>query len=343
MLPYRPMSSSDRSVGAVLVAGGAGFIGSHLVDHLIDDGRTVVVVDDLSTGRSLNLAGRANAPGFTFVECDVAGHDFIERLDAASGRLRFDAVLHLASPASPPAYLARPIETLDTGSLGTRNLLDVAVRDGARFLLASTSEVYGDPLEHPQREDYWGNVNPVGPRSCYDEAKRFAEALTSAYARVHGLEVRIARIFNTYGPRMDEADGRVVTNFVRQAFDGVPLTIYGEGSQTRSFCYVDDQVSGLLALLDGDEQGPVNLGNPHEVTVEELAELVIELTGTRSSVELRPLPDDDPKLRRPDISVATERLGWTPQVGLRDGLTRTIEEFGRVWRPAVSFDGPVSS
>ncbi|MEY2958008.1 MAG: hypothetical protein RLZZ01_576 [Actinomycetota bacterium] len=337
------MSSSDRSVGAVLVAGGAGFIGSHLVDRLIDDGRTVVVVDDLSTGRSVNLAGRANAPGFTFVECDVARHDFIERLDAASGRLRFDAVLHLASPASPPAYLARPIETLDTGSLGTRNLLDVAVRDGARFLLASTSEVYGDPLEHPQREDYWGNVNPVGPRSCYDEAKRFAEALTSAYARVHGLEVRIARIFNTYGPRMDEADGRVVTNFVRQAFDGVPLTIYGEGSQTRSFCYVDDQVSGLLALLDGDEQGPVNLGNPHEVTVEELAELVIELTGTRSSVELRPLPDDDPKLRRPDISVATERLGWTPQVGLRDGLTRTIEEFRRVWRPAVSFDGPVSS
>ncbi|MFZ8997798.1 MAG: UDP-glucuronic acid decarboxylase family protein [Ilumatobacteraceae bacterium] len=337
------MSSSERSFGAVLVAGGAGFIGSHLVDRLISLGRTVVVVDDLSTGRPENLADCEGVERFRFVECDVARADFAERLAAASGGERFSAVLHLASPASPPAYLARPIETLDTGSAGTRNLLEVALRDRARFLLASTSEVYGDPLEHPQREEYWGNVNPIGPRSCYDEAKRFAEALTSAYSRVHGLEIRIARIFNTYGPRMREDDGRVVTNFVRQALDGAALTVYGEGTQTRSFCYVDDQVDGLLALLDGDEPGPVNLGNPYEVTVDELARLVIELTGSASTVETLPLPDDDPRLRRPDISLATQRLGWAPSVGLRAGLSRTIDDFRRAWRPTGSPGGPAAS
>ena len=314
----------------MLAAGGAGFIGSHLVDRLLDRGDLVVCVDDLSTGRRSNIEHLAGHAGFRFVEADVVAPGLVEWLApelAAFGRDRFDAVVHLASPASPPAYLARPIETLEVGSTGTRQLLDVAVGDGARFLLASTSEVYGDPLEHPQTEGYHGNVNPIGPRSCYDEAKRFAEAMTAAYARVHGVETRIVRIFNTYGPRMRPDDGRVVTNFIHQALAGEPLTIYGDGSQTRSFCYVDDEVAGLLALLDGAEPGPINIGNPHEVTVREFADLVVELTGSTSSIEHRELPDDDPKIRRPDITLARSRLAWEPTVELADGLRRTIDAF----------------
>lgn len=332
LLSCRPVTQTpagDRGA-IVLVAGGAGFIGSHLVDRLLARGDRVVCVDDLSTGRRSNLAHVPGDAAFVFVEHDVAAPGLAERLAGAVtalGATRFGAVLHLASPASPPAYLARPIETLTAGSAGTHQLLDLAVRDHARFLLASTSEVYGDPLVHPQTETYHGNVNPIGPRSCYDEAKRYAEALTTAFARVHGLETRIARIFNTYGPRMRADDGRVVTNFVHQALAGEPITIYGDGSQTRSFCHVDDEVTGLLALLDGDEPGPVNIGNPHEVTVRELAELVIELTGSASVLEQRELPDDDPRIRRPDISLARERLGWEPRVGLVDGLRMTIDAF----------------
>jgi dTDP-glucose 4,6-dehydratase len=325
-------SADDRQSSLVLVAGGAGFIGSHLVDRMLERGDLVVCVDDLSTGRRSNLAQHDDHPCFRFVEADVTRPDLADRLTpelAVFGRDRFDAVVHLASPASPPAYLARPIETLEVGSTGTRRLLDVAVRDRARFLLASTSEVYGDPLVHPQREDYLGNVNPIGPRSCYDEAKRYAEAITVAFARVHGVDTRIARIFNTYGPRMRPDDGRVVTNFIHQALAGAPLTIYGDGSQTRSFCHVDDEVAGLLALLDGDEPGPVNIGNPHEVTVREFAERIIELTGSTSTIEHHELPDDDPKVRRPDITLARERLGWEPRIDLTTGLRDTIDAFRR--------------
>ena len=236
-------------------------------------------------------------------------------------------VLNLASPASPPEYLRRPIDTLDVGSIGTRRLLDLSVEHRARFFLASTSEVYGDPLVHPQPESYWGNVNPIGERSVYDEAKRFAEALTMAYHRHHGLDVRIARIFNTYGPRMQADDGRVVTNFVNQALGGDPITIYGDGSQTRSFCYVDDEVGGLLAVLNGPLTGPVNVGNPDEFTMFEFAELVIDLTGSSSTVEFHELPSDDPKCRQPDIHLASEMLGWQPTISIREGLERTIEWF----------------
>jgi dTDP-glucose 4,6-dehydratase len=307
----------------VLVAGGAGFIGSHMVDRLLERGDDVVCVDDLSTG-AREHADRPDDAGFAFVERDVTVPGLAEALASVG---RFDAVVHLASPASPPAYLARPIETLDVGSTGTRALLELARRDGARFFLASTSEVYGDPLVHPQSEDYFGNVNPIGARSVYDEAKRFAEALTMAYARTHGVDVRIARIFNTYGPRMQPDDGRVVTNFIHQAIAGEPITVYGDGGQTRSFCYVDDEVAGLVALLDSDVVGPVNVGNPHEVTIGEFAALVIELCGSSSAVEHRPLPDDDPRLRQPDISRARELLGWEPTVSLRDGLGRTIAAY----------------
>jgi dTDP-glucose 4,6-dehydratase len=305
----------------VLLAGGAGFIGSHLTDRLIDRGDTVVCVDDLSTGSRDNITVHAHDDRYWFLDRDICAPGLAE----AIGSDHFDVVMNLASPASPPAYLARPIATLDTGSVGTRALLEIARRDRARFFMASTSEVYGDPLEHPQVESYWGNVNPVGERSVYDEAKRFAEALTSAFAREYGLEVRIARIFNTYGPRMQFDDGRVVTNLVHQALTGEPLTLYGDGKQTRSFCYVDDEVTGLLALLDSDIDRPVNIGNPHEVTMRELADLVLDLTGSSSSIEYRPLPTDDPRVRRPDITLARERLGWEPRIDLRDGLARTIE------------------
>ena len=299
----------------VLVAGGAGFIGSHLCEALLARGDRVVAVDNLLTGRRANVAHLANHDGFRFVHQDVC-----EPFDAGEP---LDAVMDLASPASPVDFRTLALEILAVGSTGTRNQLELARTHGARFLLASTSEVYGEPLVHPQPETYWGNVNPIGPRSCYDEAKRFSEALTMAYARTHGVDVRIVRIFNTYGPRMRPDDGRVVTNFLVQALTGRPLTIYGEGTQTRSFCYVDDEVRGLLALLDGPVTGPVNVGNPVEFTMLELAQLVLEVTESSSSLAFEPLPQDDPTQRRPDITIASEQLGWTPTVGLRDGLTRT--------------------
>ncbi len=307
-------------MGCVLLAGGAGFIGSHFADRLLDRGDRVVCVDDLSTGTRDHVDLHRGNDSYRFVEGSVTDPG----LAAAMADERFDRVVNLASPASPPAYLARPIETLDTGSIGTRALLEIARHDGARFFQASTSEVYGDPLENPQTESYWGNVNPIGERSVYDEAKRFAEALTMAYARTYGVDVRIARIFNTYGPRMQADDGRVVTNLINQALANQPLTLYGHGSQTRSFCYVDDEVTGLLALLDGDVVGPVNIGNPNEVTVSELAELVLELTGSSSVIEYRQLPSDDPQVRCPDIELARRKLGWEPSVSLREGLARTI-------------------
>lgn len=310
----------------LLIAGGAGFIGSHLIDRLIERGDSVVCVDNLSTGTSAHTGLHEGDPRYCFVEadvCDVGLHDLVR---AASAE-RFDAVFHLASPASPPAYLERPIETLDAGSIGTRRLLEIARTDSARFVLASTSEVYGDPLVHPQDESYNGNVDPVAPRSVYDEAKRFAEALTMAYARTHGVDIGIARIFNTYGPRMRADDGRVVTNFVYQALAGEPLTIFSDGSQTRSFCYVDDEVAGLMALLDSPEVGPINIGNPHEVSIREFAELVLELTGSSSTIEFRSAPIGDPLVRQPDITLAKKVLGWQPTVSLDEGLRRTIDDY----------------
>lgn len=299
------------------MTGGAGFLGSHLCEALLDRGDTVVAVDNLSTGEVANVAHLRDRPGFELVVADVCGGVPV------AGAV--DAVAHLASPASPPEYLRLAVETLDVGSRGTAAALDLAGRHGARLLLASTSEVYGDPLVHPQPESYWGHVNPVGPRSVYDEAKRFAEALVMAHVRHRGADAAIVRIFNTYGPRLRPSDGRVVSNFVAQAIAGEPITVYGDGSHTRSFCYVDDLVRGLLAVLDADEVGPVNLGNPTELAVGELAELVVELTGSASPVTHLPLPEDDPSVRRPDISLASALLGWKPEVDLRTGLARTIE------------------
>ncbi|MFN8037075.1 MAG: UDP-glucuronic acid decarboxylase family protein [Acidimicrobiia bacterium] len=300
-----------------VVTGGAGFLGSHLCDALLDRDWDVVAVDNLLTGVETNLDAARCRSRFELLVADVS-----EGLDV-EGPL--DAVLHFASAASPPEYLAHPIETMLVGSLGTHHALELARRTGARFLLASTSEIYGDPLVHPQPEDYWGNVNSIGPRSVYDEAKRFAEALTMAYHRTHAVDTGIVRIFNTYGPRLQPADGRVVSNFLVQAMRGEPLSIYGDGTQTRSFCFVDDEVRGILALLDSGESEPVNIGNPDEFTVGELASIVLELTGSRSPVEHRPLPADDPVRRRPDISRAMERLGWKPEVPLREGLALTHE------------------
>ncbi|MEP6661042.1 MAG: UDP-glucuronic acid decarboxylase family protein [Acidimicrobiales bacterium] len=303
----------------VVVAGGAGFIGSHMCDALIGRGDEVVAVDNLVTGQRSNLAHVEGRKDFTFFE-----HDVTEPFDLGGD---VDAVMDLASPASPDDFLRLPLEILAVGSTGTRNLLELAREKQARFFLASTSEVYGDPLVHPQPEGYWGNVNPIGPRSCYDEAKRFSEALTVAYQRVHGVEIRIARIFNTYGPRMRPDDGRVVTNFIVQALAGRPLTLYGSGNQTRSFCFVDDEVRGLLALLDAEIAEPVNVGNTDEFTMRELAELVIELTGSSSPIVTVAMPTEregDPAQRRPDITLATTVLGWKPDIGLRDGLARTI-------------------
>ena len=303
----------------VLITGAAGFLGSHLSDRFLADGHDVVGVDNLITGDTVNVAHLERESRFSLVRQDVS------RGLSVDGRL--DGVLHFASPASPIDYLEHPIATLDVGSLGTRNALELARAHGARFFMASTSEVYGDPLEHPQRETYWGNVNPVGPRSVYDEAKRFSEALTMAYHREHRLDTRIVRIFNTYGPRMRPRDGRVVSNFIVQALAGEPLTIYGQGTQSRSFCYVSDEVEGIYRLfMDGDAE-PTNVGNPDEFTVRELAALVLELTGSKSKLVFRPLPTDDPKVRRPDITRAREQLGWSPRVPLREGLARTIEWF----------------
>jgi len=306
-------------VARVVVTGGAGFLGSHLTDLLLARGDEVVCIDNLVTGSTANVEHLFGRPGYTFVEHDVS------RFVWVPGPV--DAVMHLASPASPVDYLEMPIQTLKVGSLGTHNCLGLAKAKGARFFLASTSEVYGDPLVHPQPESYWGNVNPVGPRGVYDEAKRFAEAMTLAYHRHHGLEVRIVRIFNTYGTRMRARDGRVVSNFLVQALKGEPLTVYGDGSQTRSFCYVEDEVRGFLALLDGDHTGPINIGNPGEFTMLELADVVKEVTGSDSPIVYEPLPVDDPTQRRPDITLAQTLLGWEPSIELREGLERTAEYF----------------
>ncbi|HEX3387680.1 MAG TPA: UDP-glucuronic acid decarboxylase family protein [Streptosporangiaceae bacterium] len=303
----------------VVVTGGAGFLGSHLCDAIMARGDSAVCVDNLATGRPDNVAHLMGQPGFAFVEADVSS-----ALDVPGP---VDAVAHLASPASPPDYLRLPLETLAVGSHGTENALRLAQRHGARFVLASTSEVYGDPAVHPQTEDYWGNVNPVGPRSVYDEAKRFAEALTRAYRETHGVHAGIIRIFNTYGPRMSARDGRIVTNFITQALNGDPLTIYGDGSQTRSFCYVDDLIRGIVGMLDSAESGPVNLGNPEEFTVAEFAQLVLRVTGSGSPVEYLPLPVDDPTRRCPVITRASQVLGWQPQIRVEDGVRRTVEWF----------------
>ncbi|MFF2780217.1 UDP-glucuronic acid decarboxylase family protein [Streptomyces sp. NPDC058052] len=304
----------------VAVTGGGGFLGSHLCEALLRRGDSVVCFDDFSTGDPENIAPLLAHPAFEFRHTDVS-----VSLEVPG---RVDAVAHLASPASPPDYLRRPLETLAVGSRGTENALDLAQRHGARFVLASTSEIYGDPLVHPQEETYWGNVNSIGPRSVYDEAKRYAEAVSAAYRRTHGVDVGIARIFNTYGPRMRPHDGRVVSSFITQALTGEPLTIYGDGGQTRSFCYVDDLVRGLVALLDSSEFGPFNLGNPVERTVSELARLVLEMTGSPSEVKHHPLPADDPVRRRPDITRAREVLGWEPEIDITEGLRRTVAHFG---------------
>ena len=300
-----------------MVAGGAGFIGSHVCDRLIERGDDVIAIDNFVTGARSNVAHLAREERFQLVE-----HDVCEPLEL-DGDVHY--VLDLASPASPKDFAVLPLEILAVGSAGTRSLLELARLKGARFLITSTSEVYGEPLLHPQPESYWGNVNPIGPRSCYDESKRFAEALTMAYHRHAGVDVRIVRVFNTYGPRMKPGDGRVVSNFLVQALSGAPITIYGDGSQTRSFCYVADEVAGILAVLDGPLTGPVNVGNPNEFTVRELAELVVELTGTGSSIVREPLPVDDPTRRRPDTTLAREQLGWEPKIELREGLARTAE------------------
>ncbi len=303
----------------VLITGAAGFLGSHLCDRFLADGHSVIGLDNLITGHPDNLAHLVAEPRFEFIKHNISTYTYIPGV--------LDGVLHFASPASPVDYLEHPIPTLKVGALGTHNALGLAKSKRSRFFLASTSEVYGDPLVHPQPETYWGNVNPVGPRGVYDEAKRFAEALTMAYRRYHGLDTRIVRIFNTYGPRMRPYDGRVVSNFIVQALTGQPLTIYGDGKQTRSFCYVSDEIDGIYRLfMEGDGE-PTNIGNPHEFTVRQLAELVIEATGSGAGIEHRPLPEDDPKVRRPDISRARKLLNWEPRVGLREGVAQTIEYF----------------
>jgi dTDP-glucose 4,6-dehydratase len=303
----------------VLVTGGAGFLGSHLCDRLLREGHEVIAMDNLSTGNERNIAHLQEERRFRFVRHNVAQYIFVD------GPL--DAVLHFASPASPIDYLELPIQTLKVGSLGTHNALGLALAKNARFLLASTSEVYGDPLVHPQPETYWGNVNPIGPRGVYDEAKRFAEAMTMAYRRSHGVETRIVRIFNTYGERMRPRDGRVVPALICQALAGEPMTVFGDGSQTRSFCYVADLIDGIYRLLQSDMGDPVNIGNPAELSVLEFAKTIKQLTGTKSEIAFRPLPVDDPKVRQPDITKARTLLGWEPKVKLEDGLRRTIDYF----------------
>ncbi len=303
----------------VLITGAAGFLGSHLSDRFLADGHEVVGMDNFVTGHPDNIAHLLGEPRFRFVQHDVSNFMYVE------GAL--DGVLHFASPASPIDYLELPIQTLKVGSLGTHKSLGLAKAKGARFLLASTSEVYGDPQVHPQPESYWGHVNPVGPRGVYDEAKRFAEALTMAYHRHHGMDTRIVRIFNTYGPRMRARDGRVVSNFVVQALKGEPLTIYGDGSQTRSFCYVSDLIEGIYQLFGSARTEPTNIGNPNEFTVMDLAQAVLRLTRSRSTLERRALPTDDPKVRQPDIGIARTVLGWEPKIMLDDGLVRTIDFF----------------
>jgi dTDP-glucose 4,6-dehydratase len=303
----------------ILVTGAAGFVGSHMCDRLLAEGHSVVAVDNFLTGSERNLTHLADHPRFRLIR-----HDITQPLSIDDP---VDAVLNMASPASPKDYLQHPIATLDVGSAGTRNMLEMARAKGACFLLTSTSECYGDPLVHPQIETYWGNVNPVGPRSCYDESKRFAEALTMAYHRTYGLPTNIARIFNTYGPRMKLDDGRVVPAFVDQALRGEPLTIFGDGSQTRRFCYVTDLVDGLYRLMRSSERYPVNLGNPYEMTIREFAERIRRITGSSSRIVSLPLPEDDPRQRRPDITKARRLLDWEPRVSLEDGLQLTVDYF----------------
>jgi UDP-glucuronate decarboxylase len=315
----------------ILVTGGAGFIGSNLCERLLAEGHEVVCLDNLYTGRKENLQGCLGNPRFEFIR-----HDVQEPI-----RLEVDQIYHLACPASPPHYQRNPIYTMKTSFLGTLNMLGLAKRLNVPILLASTSEVYGDPLVHPQVEEYWGNVNPIGIRSCYDEGKRAAETLASDYRRFHGVDARIVRIFNTYGPNMDPEDGRVVSNFIVQALQGMPITVYGDGSQTRSFCYVGDLVDGLIRAMNASElEGPVNLGNPVEFTVMELAEQVLRLTGSASELDHRPLPQDDPTRRKPDISRAESLLGWSPRIPLHEGLLKTIPYFRKAIGKSVQ---PVGS
>ena len=310
-------------MSTVVVTGGAGFLGSHLCERLVGEGWDVICFDSLLTGSADNVAELRRGPRFRFVEQDVSSG---MEVDGA-----VDWVLHFASPASPVDYLEHPIATLEVGSLGTLNALRLAHAKGAGFMVASTSEIYGDPKEHPQKESYWGNVNPIGPRSVYDEAKRFSEAATMAFNREHGVPVKIIRIFNTYGPRMQRKDGRAVPNFVDQALQGRPITIYGDGSQTRSLCYVDDLIEGIHRLLESDEPGPMNLGNPHEVTILELAKLINEAAGARSELVFEERPVDDPEMRRPDITLARSKLGWDPAVPLDEGFARTLAWARAVW------------
>ena len=309
-------------MGRVVVTGGAGFLGSHLCTRLLERGDEVVCIDNLITGSIANIEALFARPGFTFVQLDVSTFIWVPGA--------VDAVLHFASPASPADFERIPIQILKVGSLGTHNALGLAKAKDARFFLASTSEVYGDPLVHPQPEDYWGNVNPIGPRGVYDEAKRFAEAMTMAYHRHHDLDVRIVRIFNTFGPQMRPDDGRAVSNFIVQALRGEPITVFGDGSQSRSFTYVDDEVRGFLALLDGSITGPVNIGNPVEYSILQLAETVLDVTGSASPLVFEPLPVDDPTQRQPDISLARAELGWEPTIQLREGIERTTAYFRTV-------------
>ncbi|MFH9003006.1 NAD-dependent epimerase/dehydratase family protein [Streptomyces afghaniensis] len=315
---------SEDAWRRALVTGGAGFVGSHLCARLLDAGTEVVCLDNLATGSRANVADLEQRPGFRFVRGDATDPAAWQALPG-----RFDLVLHFACPASPADYLRLPLETLDVGSTGTRHALERAHTDGARLVLASTSEVYGDPLEHPQRETYWGNVNPIGPRSVYDESKRFAEALVTAHRQARGTDTAIVRIFNTYGPRMRTGDGRAVPTFIAQALDGMPLTVAGDGGQTRSLCYVEDTVDGVLALAASAETGPVNIGGGDEITMLELARRIVEITGSASRIRFVDRPVDDPGRRRPDTRLARERLGWRPRVGWSEGLERTIGWFSR--------------
>ena len=334
------MSSTDFGAQTVVVAGGAGFLGSHLCRRLIGRGDIVACIDNFATGSVEKVRDLVGHERFTLIE-----HDITEPLTGSAGLQAFlgahrpTRICNLASPASPPTYVRLAIETLMVGSIGMRNLLDLAAATGARILQASTSEVYGDPEVHPQPESYWGRVNPIGPRSMYDESKRFAEALCAAYVVQKGVDLRTVRIFNTYGPALSPDDGRVVTNFIGQALKGTPITIFGDGKQTRSFCFVDDEISGIVALLESDSTGPVNIGNPGEFTMLQLAELVIELTASTSELVFRPLPGDDPTQRKPDITRAMTELGWVPAIDLREGLTRTIAWF----RTLPEFSGAESS
>lgn len=308
----------------ILISGGAGFLGSNLSRLLLDEGHQVWAVDNLITGRRENLDEIINNPNFSFIEQDIISPTILNRVEGTN----FDVVFHLASPASPPWYQEYPVETLEVNSIGTKHMLEVAKRNNAKLIFASTSEVYGDPLEHPQRETYWGNVNSFGARSCYDEAKRYGEAMCYTYFHKYDVDVRIVRIFNTYGPNMDPNDGRVVSNFVTQAIQGQDLTIYGDGSQTRSFCYVDDLIRGFYLMMEKDVKGEiVNLGNPNEFTMLELAELVLEKVGKSNKISYQDLPQDDPKKRRPSISKAQELLSWSPEISLEKGLDKTIEYF----------------